>query len=153
MQETQAGHARVVNALGSIAGALSDLNGSNHHFRHTNSQQSELSVTIAKVSIDLGSVRETLAESVRSIKADFVTLQESMEDYHVRIEMLQATIATLPTIQNEQHKICKLLGAFNSRFKDMEQTLASVPRIKAEQVRVQNEVTEWKASLVLLLRH
>jgi hypothetical protein len=68
-----------------------------------------------------------------------------MEDYHVRSEMMQATIATLPTIQNEQHKICKLLGAFNSRFKDMEQTLASVPRIKAEQVRVQNEVTEWKA--------
>lgn len=145
MQETQTDHARVVGALGSIASALPDLGELKQHFRGTNSQQSELIATIAKVSIDLESVRETILTTLPNIKADLVTLQESMEDYKVRTEMMQATIATLPTIQNEQHKIYKVLRAWDSRFKDMEQTVASVPNIKAEQVRVQNEVAEWNS--------
>jgi chromosome segregation ATPase len=145
MQETQTSHARVVKVLGSIASALPDLDEFKHHFRGANSRQSELIATTAKVSIDLESVRETVVTRLPDIKADLATLQKSMEDYHVRMEMMQATMATLPTIQNEQHKICKLLRVINSRFKDMEQTVASVPSIKAEQVQVQNEVAEWNS--------
>ena len=142
MHDTQADHARVVSALGSIAGALPDLDGFKQTLRGANSQQSELIGTLAKVSIDVESMRETVATSLLNIKSELMTLQESMRDHHPRLEMIQATLTSL---QGEQRKLYKVLKAWNSRLKHMEQMVAAVPSIRTEQAGIKNELAEWNS--------
>jgi chromosome segregation ATPase len=142
MQETHADQARAATALGSLASALPELTELKQHLRGATSRQSELIATVAKLSIDLESVRETVA-SVLSTKADLMTLQKSMEERHLRVEMLQTAIAALPTIENEQRKIYKLLKAWNSRVGDIEQKVAAVPDIQAGQAQLVNELADW----------
>lgn len=142
MQETHADQARAATALGSIASALPELAEFKQHLRGATSQQSELIGTVAKLSIDLESVRETVA-GVLSTKADLMTLQKSLEERHLRMEMLQTAIASLPTIENEQRKIYKLLKAWNSRVGDLEQKVAAVPGIQAGQAQLVSELADW----------
>ena len=142
MQETHTDQARAATALGTIASALPELAEFKQHLRGTTSQQSELIGTVAKLSIDLESVRETVA-SVLGAKADLMTLQKSLEERHLRMEMLQTAIATLPTIENEQRKIYKLLKAWNSRVGDLEQKVAAVPGIQAGQAQLVSELAVW----------
>ena len=142
MHATQAQHARVVSALGSIAGALPDLDGFKQYLRDANSQQSELIGTLAKVSIDLENMRETVATSLLDTRSELMTLQESIQNYHPRMEMMQATLTSL---QGEQRKLCKVLKAWNSRMNDMEQIVAAVPSIRTEQAGIKNELAEWNS--------
>ena len=139
MHETQADHARVVSALESFASALPDLEAFTQHLSRANSQQSELVGAVARVSIDLESVRE----SVANIKSESMTLHELMENSHACVEMMQVKLGSLQTIQNEQHKIYRILKAWDTRFKDMERVVAAVPSIQAGQARVQKELAEW----------
>jgi hypothetical protein len=53
-----------------------------------------------------------------------------MQEYHPRMEMMQATLTGL---QGEQRKLYKVFKAWNSRLKDMEQMVAAVPSIRTEQ--------------------
>ena len=139
MHETQADHARVVTALESFASALPDLEAFTQHLSRANSQQSELVGAVARVSIDLESVRETVV----NLKTESMTLRELMEDSHARVEMMQVKLGSLQAMQNEQHKIYRVLKAWDTRFKDMERIVAAVPNIQAGQARVQKELAEW----------
>ena len=143
MQEAHADQARAATALGSIASALPELAEFKQHWRGATSQQTELISAVAKLSIDLEGVRESVATSVLSAKADLMTLQRSMEEHHHRMEMLQTTIASLPTIENEQRKVYKLLKTWNSRLGDIEQKVAAVPGIQAGQAQLVNELADW----------
>jgi chromosome segregation ATPase len=143
MQETHTDQARAATALASIASALPELAEIKQQWRGATSQQTELISAVAKLSIDLESVRESVATSVLSAKADLMTLQKSMEEHHHRMEMLQTAIASLPTIENEQRKVYKLLKAWNSRVGEIEQKVAAVPDIQAGQAQLANELADW----------
>ena len=142
MQETQTDHAHVVSALGSIAGALPDLEEVKQSLRRAESQQSEVIGTVARVSIDLESMREVVATSFPKINTELVTLQESMDDYHSRLEIMQAPLTML---HSEQNKTYKVLKAWNSQLKDLREMVAALPSIEKEQAEVRNELTEWKS--------
>jgi hypothetical protein len=58
------------------------------------------------------------------------------------MEMMQATLTSL---QGEQRKLCKVLKAWNSRMKDMEQIVAAVPSIRTEQAGIKNQLAEWNS--------
>jgi chromosome segregation ATPase len=142
MHDTQTDHARVVSALGAVAGALPDLDGFKQYLRGANSQQSELIGTVGKVSIDLEGMRESVATWLLDTKSELMTLQESVRDCHPRMEMIQATLTNL---QGEQRKLYKVLKAWNSSLKDMEQMVAAVPSIQTEQAGIKNELAEWNS--------
>jgi chromosome segregation ATPase len=110
--------------------------------RRAESQQSEVIGTVARVSIDLESMREVVATSFPKINTELVTLQESMDDYHSRLEIMQATLTML---HSEQNKTYKVLKAWNSQFKDLREMVAALPSIEKEQAEVRNELTEWKS--------
>ena len=110
--------------------------------RRAESQQSEVIGTVARVSIDLESMREVVATSFPKINTELVTLQESMDDYHSRLEIMQATLTML---HSEQNKTYKVLKAWNSQLKDLREMVAALPSIEKEQAEVRNELTEWKS--------
>ena len=142
MQETQTEQARVVGALRSIASALPDLDGLKQFLRSANSQRSEHTGTLAKVSLDMESMRETVTTGLLDTQSALMTLQESVRDYYPRMEMLQATLTTL---QTEHRRLSKVLRAWSSRLKDMEQIVAAVPSIRTEQAGIRNELAEWNS--------
>jgi chromosome segregation ATPase len=147
MQETQTDHAQVVNALESIRTLLPDLDTFKQHMRGANNQQAELISAVARVSIDIESVRETVATSLPNIKADLTTLQELMEDYHSRMQIIQATFEAMPTMQSEQHKLYRVLKTLNSRLSDIDQMITAVPSIQAEQAVLKDELADWNSRL------
>ena len=142
MQETQTEHVRLVAALRSIASALPDLDGFKQFLRNANSQQSEHTGTLAKVSLDLESMRETVTTGLLNTQSELMTLQESVRDYYPRMEMMQATLTTL---QTENRKLYKVLKAWDSRLKAMEQIVEAVPSIRTEQAGIRNELAEWNS--------
>jgi len=147
MQETQTDHTEVVKALESIRTLLPDLDTFKQHVRGANNQQAELISTVARVSIDIESVRETVATSLPNIKADLATLQALMEDYHSRMQIIQATFEAMPTMQSEQHKLYRVLKALNARLNDINQMITAVPNIQAEQTALKNELADWNSRL------
>ena len=142
LQDTQTDHARVVSALGSMAGALPDLNEFKQSLRGANSQQSDLIGALAKVSVDLESIRETVGTNLLHAKSELLSLQESIQDYHPRIDIVQAMLTSL---HSEQRELYRVLKAWNSRLKDMEQIVAAVPSIRTEQAEIKNELAEWNS--------
>ena len=110
--------------------------------RSANNQRSEHTGTLAKVSLDMESMRETVTTGLLDTQSALMTLQESVRDYYPRMEMLQATLTTL---QTEHRRLSKVLRAWSSRLKDMEQIVAAVPSIRTEQAGIRNELAEWNS--------
>jgi hypothetical protein len=62
----------------------------------------------------------------------------------VDLERMHDTVeARLTTLQSNQDKTLKVLKAWDSRLKDLEQTVAAVPSIQIEQSGIKNELAEW----------
>ena len=132
-------HEAALDAPSDLDRSKPDLGGPNH-------QESEPSGDLAKLATELASMREsirkTVASNVSGAKAESMTVQESVQDYQGRIELLQATLTSL---QTEQLTLRKLLETCNSGLQSIEQFVAAVPSIRTEHASIKQQLAELNA--------
>ena len=91
---------------------------------------------------DLASVRESTATNVPSANAESMAVQQSVQHYQERIELLQATLTSL---QIEQLTLRKLLETCNSGLKGIEQLVAAIPSLRTEHASIKKQLAELNA--------
>jgi chromosome segregation ATPase len=129
-----------------VPDAVSDADRSKQHLDGANRQEPEPSGELARLATDLANmqetIRKTVATNVPSAKAESMTVQESVQNYQGRIELLQATLTSL---QSEQLTLRKLLETCNSGLKRMEQFVAAVPSLRTEHASIKQQLAELNA--------
>lgn len=80
------------------------------------------------------STQSELISAVSKVSVDLAAMRDKVE-------------ARLAALQSNQSKMYKVLKAWDSRLNDLEQTVAAVPGIQAEQVGIKNELAEWYSRL------
>ena len=105
-------------------------------------QHSGESSDMARLISDLANMREGMASHLPSTKAEFMAVQESVQNYQGRIELLRTTLNSL---QSEQVTLHKLLEACNADLKDIEQFAASLPRLRTEHASIKKQLAELNA--------
>jgi hypothetical protein len=96
--------------------------------------------SIAAALPDLEGFKEYLrvANSRQSeLTSTFSKISVDLKHMHDTVE------ARLTILQSDRDEIYKALEAWDSRLKDLEQTVADVPSIRIEQVGIKNELAEW----------
>jgi hypothetical protein len=117
-------------------GAAAQLSGESSRPR------SEPDGDMARLISDLENMREGMASHLPSTKAEFMAVQESVQNYQGRIELLRTTLNSL---QSEQVTLHKLLDACNTDLHDIEQFAASLPRLRTEHASIRKQLAELNA--------
>lgn len=122
--------------------ALAEMDARTQHSGDSSRPRAEPDGDMARLISDLADMREGMASHLPSTKAEFMAVQESVQNYQGRIELLRTTLNSL---QSEQVTLHKLLDACNSDLKDIEQFAASLPRLRTEHASIRKQLAELNA--------
>jgi len=92
-----------------------------------------------RLALDLANLRDGMASVLPGTKAEFMAVQESVQNYQERIELLRTTLNSL---QSEQLTLHKLLEACNADLQDIERFAASVPKLRSQHASIKKQLTE-----------
>jgi hypothetical protein len=73
-------------------------------------------------------------------------LSSALSKVLAELESMRDTVETrLESLKSNQEKVQKVLKVWNSRLKEMDQTVATLPTLETEQANIKNELADWRS--------
>jgi prefoldin subunit 5 len=118
---------------------VSSVDATTHHSEEPNRATSDPGAAANTLTADLANLREGMVAVLPSTKAEFMAVQQSVQNYQERIELLRTTLNSL---QSEQLALHKLLESCNADLKDIERFAASISNIRNEHASIKKQLAE-----------